>query len=312
MLFGIPFEILASFALYPFPMPEFVCILRHFVCECGSYASALTVTAFSVDRFLAVRKPVHMFLTAKRVRVVRICALVWLISICAAAAFSAQFGVLYFTIPLANCTIRRSAHCTLSIAREMKYSFEASTVLFFLIPGVTIFVLHILIIIRLRASRSVVASLCHRAQSVKNSLSASKSERSSFGGAGLSPNSLGRELRGARDSPILNLSRPSRQQQQQQQNEHRTQALVLYSSQSNSLSLSVDSRSTRLKSTNIPPIREGIHAATHETDVRSRASGPSRINESNLYFGHAPVTRLQLCRSQEIIKRLTADNSGGS
>ena len=158
MLAGIPFEMMATFALYPFPLPELVCILRHLVCECGCYASALTVTAFSVDRFLAVRTPVHMFLAAKRTRVIRICAAIWLLSIFGAAVFSSQFGILYIGVASANCTIRRSSHCTLTFSREIRHSFEASSILAFLIPGIMIAVLHVLIIVRLRTTRSVIAA----------------------------------------------------------------------------------------------------------------------------------------------------------
>lgn len=155
ILAGIPFEVLATFNLYPFPMPEFVCILRHLVCECGCYASALTVTAFSVDRFLAVRSPVHMFLASKRVRIIRICAIIWLISLIVASVFSAQFGVLYIGVAAANCTIRRSSHCTLSISREIGGSFETSSIVFFIIPYIVIAILHVLIIVRLRSNRCV-------------------------------------------------------------------------------------------------------------------------------------------------------------
>lgn len=157
MLSGIPFEVLATFSLYPFPMPEYVCILHHFACECGSYASALTVTAFTVERFLAVRSPVRMFLAAKRMRTVRICAVVWLASVIAAAVFSAQFGLLYISVRTAsaNCTIRRSSHCTLTFSRELKHSLEMSSILFFVIPYFVIAVLHVLIIARLRSTRSL-------------------------------------------------------------------------------------------------------------------------------------------------------------
>ena len=157
MLAGIPYEVVATFQLYPFPMPFMLCILRHFVCECGSYASALTVTAFSVDRFLAVRSPIHTFLAVKRVRILRIMTVVWAVSILTASAFSAQFGLVYIWVPGANCTIRKSVTCALSKSRELHHSLEASSILFFILPGIMIAVLHVLIIFRLRASASVTA-----------------------------------------------------------------------------------------------------------------------------------------------------------
>jgi hypothetical protein len=167
MLMGIPFEVLATFSLYPFPLPEFVCIMRHLLCECGCYASALTVTAFSVDRFLAVRTPVHMFLAAKRKRVTRICTGIWLVAFVVAAVFSAQFGILYVGVPSENCTIRRSTHCTLTLSREIQHSIEATSIIFFIIPGIVIAVLHVLIIVRLRSSCSVIGVAGGSAQMLK-------------------------------------------------------------------------------------------------------------------------------------------------
>lgn len=154
MLAGVPYEILSTFHHYPYPLPQAFCIGRNLMCECGSYASALTVTAFSIDRFLAVRSPMHMFIVAKRERVIRTTVLVWALAMLASGLFSTQFGIFYVAIPASNCTILRSAQCGFTISREMEYSVEASSVLFFLLPGAIIGILHVLIIIRLRRRRA--------------------------------------------------------------------------------------------------------------------------------------------------------------
>ena len=300
MLLGIPFEVYAAFTLYPFPMPEFVCILRHMLCECGSYASALTVTAFSVDRFLAVRTPVHMFLAAKRVRVIRICAAVWMFSIVAAAAFSAQFGVLYITVPSANCTIRGSAFCTLHSSRELKHSFEASSILFFLIPGITILVLHVLIIIRLRASRSVVASMSNSIQTVKGTSFASITGRSSLG-AGPVGKSLGAYFRSEQGPSISASCRLSHIGEQHHP--------VLYSPQANRNKFAVDTHSKLIsKSSDKSTIRDNsFKQTTQNLELRSRLSVPARVCGSNEYLDH--VLAFQPCRLQENIKRHPACSS---
>ena len=154
MLVGMPYEVFTAFQLYPFPFPDAICIIQHFICECGSYASALTVTVFSIDRFLAVRSPLRMFLVVKGPRVIRISTAIWLTALVTAAAFAAQFGVLTVAIPTANCTIRRSTHCSFTFSRELKHSLELSSLLFFLLPGLLIAVIHVLIVIRLRSTRT--------------------------------------------------------------------------------------------------------------------------------------------------------------
>lgn len=55
MNLGLPMELYGVFdAVYPYHFGEFVCKLRAFLVEFTSYASILTITCFSIERWLAI------------------------------------------------------------------------------------------------------------------------------------------------------------------------------------------------------------------------------------------------------------------
>jgi hypothetical protein len=55
LILGLPMELYAVFTpSYPYLFGEIVCKLRAFLIEFTSYASILTITSFSVERWLAI------------------------------------------------------------------------------------------------------------------------------------------------------------------------------------------------------------------------------------------------------------------
>lgn len=85
---GLPFELRSSLTVqWPDPLPEFVCKLRSATTEATSYASVLTITAFSIERYLAICQPLRMRLFSKLDRAIRVIAIVWLIAIISAVPF---------------------------------------------------------------------------------------------------------------------------------------------------------------------------------------------------------------------------------
>ncbi len=91
---GIPFELRQAFEpWYPTPLPLFVCKARAFVTEWTSYASILTITAFSAERWIAICYPFKAQLFSTLTRAVHIIVTVWLL-----AAVSAMPVAYFVTI----------------------------------------------------------------------------------------------------------------------------------------------------------------------------------------------------------------------
>ncbi|PVD29293.1 hypothetical protein C0Q70_11890 [Pomacea canaliculata] len=53
---GLPPELYAIWEAYPWRLGETFCYLRQTILELTSYASVLTITAFTVERYLAICK----------------------------------------------------------------------------------------------------------------------------------------------------------------------------------------------------------------------------------------------------------------
>lgn len=55
LVLGLPMELFQVVDVaYPYRFPEFICKLRAFMTEFVSYASILTITSFSLERWLAI------------------------------------------------------------------------------------------------------------------------------------------------------------------------------------------------------------------------------------------------------------------
>lgn len=67
LLTGIPYELFLSAQMYPWPFGESVCIAKHWLSETASDASILIVLAFTIDRFVAVIRPMRSFIKREKV-----------------------------------------------------------------------------------------------------------------------------------------------------------------------------------------------------------------------------------------------------
>lgn len=69
MVFGLPFKIQMFWYRFPCPFGEVFCKYRSFATGTCSYVSALTIIAFSVERYIAICHPLssHVMLNIKRV-----------------------------------------------------------------------------------------------------------------------------------------------------------------------------------------------------------------------------------------------------
>lgn len=67
LLTGIPYELFTAMKMYPWPFGDKICIAKHWLSETASEASILIVLAFTVDRFVAVIRPMRLFIRREKV-----------------------------------------------------------------------------------------------------------------------------------------------------------------------------------------------------------------------------------------------------
>lgn len=140
---GIPQEIYLNWYRYPYVFGSVFCFLRGLCAETSANATVLTITAFTVERYLAICHPFVSHTMSKLSRAIKLIFVIWLIAICTAIPPAMQFG------------IRDEGGCvTCTLVQEIiPYSFEVSTMLFFVIPMTFITLLYIMIAVKLKRSR---------------------------------------------------------------------------------------------------------------------------------------------------------------
>ncbi|KAI3368688.1 hypothetical protein L3Q82_025686, partial [Scortum barcoo] len=140
LLLGMPLELYELWENYPFLLGKGGCYFKTFLLETVCLASILNVTALSVERYIAVVHP------ATR----KVC--------CNAHPRQAghPHGVGFFICPGGNMTVEipNSAICTMVKSRWMyNLTIQVTTLLFFILPMLTISVLYMLIGLQLKREK---------------------------------------------------------------------------------------------------------------------------------------------------------------
>ncbi|XP_013111373.1 pyrokinin-1 receptor isoform X2 [Stomoxys calcitrans] len=139
LISGVPQEIYLTWSKYPYVFGETFCIGRGILAEMSGNATVLTITAFTVERYVAICHPFLGQAISKLSRAIRIIILIWILSILTAVPQALQFGI----IPIhgvEKCVVVRII---------IQHSFQLSTYIFFFAPMSIIFVLYLLIGIHL-------------------------------------------------------------------------------------------------------------------------------------------------------------------
>jgi neuromedin U receptor 1 len=140
LLSGIPQEIYLIYSRYPYVLGSTFCFLRGMFAETSANATVLTITAFTVERYLAICHPFLSHTMSKLSRAVKLILAIWLVALGLAVPQAMQQQL----VGPPNCKV-----CTSAI---LKYSFEVSTLLFFVLPMSMITVLYVLIGRKLKSS----------------------------------------------------------------------------------------------------------------------------------------------------------------
>nr|CAI5850322.1 unnamed protein product [Callosobruchus analis] len=139
---GLPPEIYKIWSKYPYVFGEVFCVLQGFAAETSANATVLTITAFTVERYVAICHPFLSQTLSKLSRAIRHIVAIWAMALCLAVPQAMSFGVVCEVI--AGQTDRD--HCLCVPKRTVvPHAFEISTFVFFVAPMSMITVLYILI-----------------------------------------------------------------------------------------------------------------------------------------------------------------------
>ncbi|XP_052872090.1 pyrokinin-1 receptor-like [Anopheles cruzii] len=155
LLTGVPQELYFIWHRFPYPFGNGVCIMASFAAETSANATVLTITAFTVERYVAICKPFLSHTMSRLSRAVRLVLVIWLIAMGLAIpqALAMQIDDEFLT-----CTVRHD---------HARHVFFISTMLVFVSPMSVIIVLYILIGLQLRRSKFIHSRSMHRGSSVR-------------------------------------------------------------------------------------------------------------------------------------------------
>lgn len=146
---GLPAEICQIWNPNIYSFGNTFCRLQSFLSEMATNATVLTITAFTVERYMAICHPFLSHTMSKLSRAIKYIIVIWITALCLAAPQAIQFGIKY---EMKDNNIE-SIVCTVITANIFEHAFEISTFLIFVGPMTLISVLYILIAIKLRKSR---------------------------------------------------------------------------------------------------------------------------------------------------------------
>lgn len=143
LITGLPQEIYLFWSRYPYVFGSTFCFLRGLFAETSGNAVVLTITAFTIERYLAICHPFLSHTMSRLSRAVKLILLIWILAIS-------------FAIPQAM-PLKVHGDCPLCMPMDtvIDHAFEVSTFMFFVTPMTLIIVLYVLIGVRLKSSRTI-------------------------------------------------------------------------------------------------------------------------------------------------------------
>lgn len=150
---ALPPEVYTIWEAYPWRFGEPFCIFKAFLLEWTSYASVLTITGFTVERYIAICHPITGQKVTRQSRAFKCIICIWIISACCALPYPFHTRTFYYlNDPRTNLPITDTLLCNIPVEwhKRMIVMFQVSTFAFFFLPMTVITIMYILIGIRLR------------------------------------------------------------------------------------------------------------------------------------------------------------------
>lgn len=152
LILGLPQDLHHLWSRFPYIFGEAFCILRGWTSETSTNASILTITAFTVERYLAICHPIRAHTMSRLSRAIKFIIVIWVIAALSAISMGYQLGITYEE-DVDGTNIPETAMCT--VKRPLDHAFEVSTFLFFLFPATVLCILYALIGLQLRRSTDI-------------------------------------------------------------------------------------------------------------------------------------------------------------
>ncbi|KAL1023335.1 hypothetical protein UPYG_G00039390 [Umbra pygmaea] len=151
LLLGMPLELYEMWKNYPFLLGKGGCYFKTFLLETVCLASILNVTALSVERYIAVVHPLRAKYVVTRAHAKRVIATIWGLSVLCAVPNTSLHGI------VTELGIPESAICTVVNLWVYNLTIQITTLLFFMLPMLTISVLYLLIGLQLKREKMLEA-----------------------------------------------------------------------------------------------------------------------------------------------------------
>ncbi|KAK8783436.1 hypothetical protein V5799_010199 [Amblyomma americanum] len=149
LVLGLPQELYQLWQRHPYVFGEAFCVLRGLTSETSTNASILTITAFTIERYVAICHPLRAHTMSKLSRAVKFVVAIWVLSAVCAVPLAIQFGIVHQTLE-DRTVLPETAACT--VKDPLEHAFELSTFVFFLLPMSVILVLYVCIALQLKRS----------------------------------------------------------------------------------------------------------------------------------------------------------------
>lgn len=150
LVLGLPQELYQLWQRHPYVFGEAFCVLRGLSSETSTNASILTITAFTIERYVAICHPLRAHTMSKLSRAVKFVVAIWILSAACAVPVAVQFGIVHQTLDDGVTPLPETAACT--VKQPLEHAFEMSTFAFFLLPMSVILVLYVCIALQLKRS----------------------------------------------------------------------------------------------------------------------------------------------------------------
>lgn len=142
LISGMPQEMYSIWSKWPYVFGQAFCLIRGLAAETSTNASILTITLFTIERYLAICHPFVSHKMSKLSRATKHVIILWVAALALALPQALQFGV----------RSHQGVAMCLQTRVIIEHSFEISTFFFFLTPMALITILYSMIGLRLRKS----------------------------------------------------------------------------------------------------------------------------------------------------------------
>ncbi|XP_014670688.1 PREDICTED: neuropeptides capa receptor-like [Priapulus caudatus] len=147
LLLGMPFDIYVTWEQYPWTFGTALCFMKGFLLEMTTNASILCITAFTVERYVAICHPIWAHTLSKISRAVKMITMIWLVA-CAVAIPHGYINEVNYLQDDAGKDISASSWCAVDFQSSDNAQRQLLLVLFaffffFLVPMSIIAVLYV-------------------------------------------------------------------------------------------------------------------------------------------------------------------------